>query len=133
VVSSRSGGWFRAGPAHDSGPELDAQGDGLRLHPDHEVFVAGLNELRKVVLVSREDDGGRAVRTCAPLDYGPCGGGSCYHFWDYEKSGPEPRHMLILRASQIYAIDLTREPFDPAGFAPWDHIWTLPRDWGEFS
>lgn len=64
-----------------------------RMHPvhrDHEAFISGIGDRRKVILTfaSKEDAGLHLTRTCAPMDYGPSrrtiDPSDRYHFWDYD-------------------------------------------------
>jgi hypothetical protein len=109
------------------------------MHQDHEAFISGIGDCTKVVLtfVSKEDEGLRLTRTCAPMDYGP---GSRtkdqsdrYHFWDYDSDSPTGRHTLSLLPGQIISIVPTEESFAPAEFVAWETAWHYPRDWGSFS
>jgi hypothetical protein len=111
------------------------------MHKDHEVFVSGIGDRRKVVLtfVSKEDADLHLTRTCAPMDYGPSlrarDQSDRYHFWDYDSDSRGGRHTLSLLPAQIASIDGTNERFDPAEFVTWGPpcAWFYPRDWGEFS
>lgn len=102
------------------------------MHGDHQVFIDGIDERRKVTLTfaSKEDGGASQVRLCAPMDYGPRARAhdksDCYHFHDYEsEDGP---HTLSLPPVQMIAIDATDESFDPAEFITWEANWHYPRD-----
>lgn len=72
------------------------------MHNDHEVFIAGIEDCKKVVLTfaSKEDGGQHLVRTCAPMDYAPGriakDRANRYHFWDYDSDSPGGRHTLSL-------------------------------------
>jgi hypothetical protein len=107
------------------------------MHPDHEVFLAGIEKRRRVVLVSRDDLGRRIVRVCAPMDFGMAADAwdelPRYFFWDFEDNGGKSRGAVSLLPSQIFSIAATEEPFEPAEFVPLDATWNHPRDWGEFS
>jgi hypothetical protein len=111
------------------------------MHQDHEAFISGIRDRRKIILtfVSKEDAGLQLTRTCAAMDYGPSrrarDKSDRYHFWDYDSDSSDGRHTLSLLAGQILLIDETEERFDPAEFVTWDppYGWFYPRDWGEFS
>ena len=112
-----------------------------RMHEDHDVFIAGVEDLGKVLatFVSKDDGGLDLTRVCAPMDYGPRRRAKdkspCYHFWDYDSDSPRGPHTLSLPAMQILSIDETDEHFDPAEFITWPrpYDWFHPRDWGQFS
>jgi hypothetical protein len=111
------------------------------MHEDHRVFIAGVEELRKVIVtfVSKDDGGLDLTRACAPMDYGPRRRAKdqspCYHFWDYDSDSPRGPHPLSLSAMQILSIDEIDDHFDPAEFITWPqpYDWFYPRDWGQFS
>jgi len=109
------------------------------MHIDHNDFVSGINEKRKITLsFYSKEDGSVLIRTCAPMDFGPSrrvlNDINRYHFWDYDSD--EQRHNLSLKAEQIVNIELTEDCFDPSEFITWDLIkspWFLKRDWGRWS
>ena len=111
------------------------------VHRDHETFISGIGDRRKVILTftSKEDAGLHLSRTCAPMDYGPSrrtrNQSDRYHFWDYDSDSPGGRHTLSLLLEQVVLIDETDKDFDPAEFITWDppYEWFYARDWGEFS
>jgi hypothetical protein len=107
------------------------------MHKDHNVFITGIDDRRKVLLtfLSREDGDSQQMRTCAPMDFGPSNRAKDksdrYHLWDYDSAdGP---HTLSLLPSRIVSIAPTEEPFDPTEFVTWDPDWHYPRDWGNLS
>lgn len=107
------------------------------MHKDHDVFITGIDERRKVLLtfLSREDGDSRQTRTCAPMDFGPSNRtkdkSDRYHLWDYESAdGP---HTLSLLPERIVTVDPTGDFFDPAEFVSWETNWHYPRNWGDFS
>jgi hypothetical protein len=107
------------------------------MHPDHKIFLAGIDGCQKVLLTfaSKQDGGAYQVRTCAPLDSGPRSNGpnkaGYYHLWDYD--GDEGPHILSLPPAQVISIVLTDETFDPGEFVTWEPKWHYPRDWGAYS
>jgi len=109
------------------------------MHEDHEAFVSGIGDCKKVILTffSKEDAGLQLTRTCAPMDYGSSSSAKNksgrYHFWDYDSDSPSGPHTLSLLPEQIVSIVATEEPFTPAEFVTWETAWCYPRDWGEFS
>jgi hypothetical protein len=112
-----------------------------RMHRDHETFISGIGDLKKVNLAffSKEDAGLQLTRTCAPMDYGPSrrtkDQSDRYHFWDYDSDSPGGRHPISLLPEQVVLIDKTNMEFDPAEFVTWDppYEWFYARDWGSFS
>ena len=109
------------------------------MHADHDAFIAGIDECKKIALtfVSKEDGGGTLVRTCAPMDFGPSSRAknksNRYHSWDYDSDSPDGRHTLSLLPEQVISIKLLEEGFDPSEFVSWPPDWHYPRDWGTFS
>lgn len=107
------------------------------MHPDHDVFIDGLESCSKVTLTfaSKEDGGTAQVRICAPMDFGPRArahdGSDCYHFWDYDS--PEGPHTLSLLPAQVISIEASEEQFEPGEFVSWPTTWHHPRDWGQYS
>lgn len=107
------------------------------MHPHHNVFIAGLEGLRRVTLnfFSRED-GANLVRSCAPMDFGPSrrfrDKSDRYHLWDYDSD--EGSHQLALPPFQIVSIEATDHAFHPSEFVDWPRIeWFHARDWGAYS
>ncbi len=110
------------------------------MHKDHETFISGIDDLKKLILtfISKEDAGLPLTRSCAPMDFGPSrrtkDQSNRYHFWDYESDSPSGRHTLSLLPGQIVTIEGTEEHFTPAEFVTWTPVeWFYPRAWGEFS
>jgi len=108
------------------------------MHEHHDVFIAGLEGLRRVTLTffSREDGGAQLVRSCAPMDFGPSrranNKSDRYHLWDYDSD--RRSHVLGLLPFQIVSIEATNHTFAPAEFVTWSPIeWFYPRDWGVYS
>lgn len=107
------------------------------MHEHHDVFIAGLADLRRVSLTffSRED-GTQLARSCAPMDFGPSrrakDKSDRYHLWDYDSDTRS--HVLGLQPFQIVSIEATNLTFEPAEFVTWSPIeWFYPRDWGAYS
>jgi hypothetical protein len=119
------------------GEQLPGAEAGAHIHPDHDVFIAAIDDRKRVVLVSAGGDGRRLVRTCAPLDFAPGVDAPDdlprYHLWDCAGRTSDGSRIVILPAQQIYSIAPTEERFEPADFAPVDAVWRHPRNWGEFS
>lgn len=108
------------------------------MHRDHNIFLESINAKIKIVLTFFKNDGERATRTCAPMDFGVSrrakDGVDRYHFWDYESQGKN--HVLSLTPERIVSISATNDGFDPAEFITWDtkkSPWFIPRDWGIYS
>ena len=106
------------------------------MHTDHDVFINGISEKKKVSLsFFSKEDGAVIVRLCAPMDFGPSRRAKIpadkYHFWDYESDkGP---HTLSILPNQIQSMEMVGEDFEPAEFVTWPPNWILDRDWGQFS
>jgi hypothetical protein len=108
------------------------------MHRDHNIFTQSIHAKQKVVLTFMKADGERAVRTCAPMDFGPSrrakDGVDRYHFWDYDSASKN--HVLSLTPDRIIRIEATEDGFDPAEFITWDTSkspWFIPRNWGIYS
>jgi len=102
-----------------------------------EVFMSALQDMRKVRVSFRREDGSVVTRLAAPLDLGPVRrerrNPVRYQFWDY---GGKPPHWLKLAENQILGMETTGEVFDPAEFVTWnlaESPWSIRRDWGKYS
>lgn len=106
------------GPGQDA-PERMVFDPRTGQHRDHDEFIMGLLEKRKV-MISFFSTGGadHEIRSCAPVDFGPSGRfkdkTNRYHFFDFTgRPGPHP---MALKAEQIYRIRVTDEHFEPEAF-----------------
>jgi len=107
---------------------------------DKDVFIRCIHEKRKVRLTFyAKEYGESAVRTCAPMDFGPSrqsknGPWDRYHLWDYDS--PSRPHVLSILPDQAKGIEALNESFDPGEFITWstcDSPWFVERDWGSYS
>lgn len=84
------------------------------MHINHDVFLEGLDQSKRVLLTFFSEKQGRNVVTqCAPLHFseGRARGDKleCYYFWDF---GTEPHGgFLPLPESEIIAIESTDQDF----------------------
>ncbi len=89
------------------------------MHCDHDVFVQGMEQKRKLKLTFL---GGKnlqyLVRECAPLHYskGQVEGDDLdsYYIWDFEST--KDRHFLSLPPSQIIKMELAEGEFNIEDF-----------------
>lgn len=106
---------------------------------DEKILVEAIRGKRKVRLMFHsKEDASSLVRMCAPMDVGPSRRAKDksvrYHFWDFDSDTAS--HTLSLLPTQVLSIEVTAEPFDPAGFVSWDtkkSPWFIERDWGPYS
>ena len=84
------------------------------MHRDHEVFIEGIEQEKRLELTffSRKHQR-NVVSSCAPLHYSKgitAGDGmDCYYLWDFEAE--RGSNFLPLSASQIVSMKLTKEVF----------------------
>lgn len=84
------------------------------MHRDHDIFVRGIQERRRVRLTYFNDECKlKPARLCIPLYYSPSraegGDSDCYYLWDFE--GSVGKRFLALPPSQIVHIKLIEQPF----------------------
>jgi hypothetical protein len=106
-------------------------------HTQHALFIQAINTKNKLSITFHSaKDSADVTRIVAPMDFGPHARfkdkSDRYHVWDF--SSPSGPHTEPLEASQIRAMKLLDETFDPASFVKWTPIhWHIQRDWGQFS
>lgn len=98
----------------------------------HEQFIGAIHSKNRVKIKFRsKEDGATVERVCAPMDYGAGkkieNKSPRYWVWDFTSDkGP---HTLGLRDSQIVALEVLSDTFNPGEFVNWTPAWTVPRNW----
>ena len=105
-------------------------------HAQHALFIQAIHTKKKLSITFHSaKDSADVTRIVAPMDFGPWARFTdhkdWYHAWDF--SSPSGQHTEPIQASQIRAIKLLDETFDPASFVTWMPKWHIQRDWGQFS
>jgi hypothetical protein len=90
----------------------------ISMHSDHKIFIQAIQDMKKVIIQHRNDDGHETcTKICLPLFYIPAGGqdsSSQYYFWE-GVSGPKG-NIVKVKTEQIIRIGPTQESFGPAAF-----------------
>lgn len=109
------------------------------MHADHQLFLDSIASRRRLsVRFFSKKKQKELTATCAALDYGPLRGATDgherYQLWDLDAK--RPPFNLALLDSDILALSLLEETFEPADIIKWAFkpgAWHVPRDWGAFS
>ena len=82
------------------------------MHSDHDIFVQGIKQKRRLTLTFFNDDRGlELVRQCGPLYHsgGRADELECYYLWDFEAD--EGYNFTALSPLQIVKMELAEEAF----------------------